>query len=425
MRGAGGYWLRDRVSSMPHRSDGFAAGGKLYSRRTATLLFGVSLSFLATASTAKPDPLTKEIVARSQLSAGNIDRLVRVFAKARRGEPITLGVIGGSITEGGIASAPQKSYAGLLLAWWREKFPGCEVRMINAGRGGTGSIYGALRAGKDLLSGLPDFVVVEFAVNDNWTDGEAYEGLVRQILAQPNSPAVLLLFMMWEQGGNDQAMQARIGAHYQLPMVSFRDALWPEMAAGRLRWSDYIVDTVHPNDAGHAIAARFVTEMLNKALDADASASTIATALPAPLNGDAFQFVRWREAADLDPIENENWSLTPDHGGVATWGPAGISGRISFDWAGTGLVAVFIRTPDDRCRIRFSIDGNAPQSLDSSTQPRRRVVILAQGLAPGPHTVRIERLYDDGAVQAPVEDIRLVGLGSIGVAQNSNQRLGG
>ena len=51
-------------------------------------------------------------------------------------------------------------------------------------------MYGALRAGRDLLSGAPDLVVIEFAVNDNWTDGEAYEGLVRQILAQPNHPPI-------------------------------------------------------------------------------------------------------------------------------------------------------------------------------------------------------------------------------------------
>ena len=140
--------------------------------------------------------------------------------------------------------------------------------MINAGLGGTGSMYGALRAGRDLLSSLPDFVVVEFAVNDNWTDGEAFEGLVRQILAQPNPPAVLLLFMMWEKGGNDQEMQSKVGAHYRLPMVSFRDAIWPEIEAGRLKWSDYIVDTVHPTDAGHAAAARFITAMCDTALNA-------------------------------------------------------------------------------------------------------------------------------------------------------------
>ena len=408
---------------MQYRSNGYAVGRILYSRRTATLMFGASLFALPAASAVTRDPLTKEIIARSQVSSGNIARLARVFAKARRGEPITLGVIGGSITAGGISSEPQKSYAGLLLAWWRQKFPNCDIRMINAGLGGTGSIYGALRANKDLLSEQPDFVVVEFAVNDNWTDGEAYEGLLRQILSEPNSPAVLLLFMMWEQGGNDQAMQAKIGAHYDLPMVSFRDAIWPEMAAGRLRWSDYIVDTVHPNDAGHAIAARLVTAMLDKALNADASASGMIGALPAPLNKDAFQFVRWREATDLYPAGNDNWDLTPDDGGRAVWGPTGMAGSISFDWAGTGLVAVFTRAPDDLYRVRFSIDNGVFQTLDSSTQPKRRVIILAQDLAPGHHTVRIERVYNGSTGMAPAEDIRLVGLGSIGVSQGQNQRL--
>lgn len=410
---------------MQHRSHGFAAGGTLYTRRTATLMFGAGLFALPAASASTRDPLTKEVIARSQVSAGNTARLAKLFARARRGESITLGVIGGSITAGGISSAPQRSYAGLLLAWWRQKFPGCHIRMVNAGLGGTGSIYGALRANQDLLSEQPDFVVVEFAVNDNWTDGEAYEGLLRQILAQPNSPAVLLLFMMWEQGGNDQAMQSRIGAHYDLPMVSFRDAIWPEMAAGRLRWSDYIVDTVHPNDAGHAIAARLVTAMLDKTLNSDASASGTIGALPAPLNKDAFQFVRWREAADLDPAMTENWDFMPDDSGKSVWGPTGAAGSISFDWAGTGLVAVFTRSPDDLDRIRFSIDGGAFQTLDSSAQPKRRVVILTQDLARGHHTVRIERVYNDSAGTVPAEDIRLVGLGSIGVSQGQSQHLDG
>src|SRR5258708_6259405 len=203
----------------------------LISRRTAGLLLG---SFLAAPANvfAATSPFTNEIFARSQLSNGDPGRPRDGFANAHRGEPITLGVIGGSITVGAFATTRENSYAGRLLTWWREKFPRCDIRMVNAGVGGTGSMYGALRAGKDLLSSTPDFVVIEFAVNDNWTDGEAFEGLVRQILAQPNLPAVLLLFMMWEKGGNDQEMQAKVGAHYQLPMVSFRDALWPEMAAG-------------------------------------------------------------------------------------------------------------------------------------------------------------------------------------------------
>jgi lysophospholipase L1-like esterase len=371
----------------------------LISRRAAALLLGSCLLVPSRLLASVPDRLTSDIVARSQLSTGDLRRLAKVFAKARRGESIKLGVIGGSITVGAIASDPANSYAGLLLAWWRKRFPDCEIDLINAGVSGTGSMYGALRAGRDLLSGTPDLVVIEFAVNDNWTDGEAYEGLVRQVLAQPNQPAAILLFMMWERGGNDQEMQAKVGRHYDLPMVSFRDAMWPEMAAGRMKWSDYIVDTVHPNDAGHAAAARFLMAMCETGMNAVTTKT---------LNVD------WRDAADLVPVGNEGWRQSVDDKNRPIWVATPRAGRISFDWFGTGLVAVFARAPDDLNRLRVCVDGAAFQTLDASIQPRREIIILAEGLAPGRHTVELVPLDDGGKPGTASDGVRLMGLGSIG-----------
>jgi lysophospholipase L1-like esterase len=388
---------------------------RLISRRAAALLFGSCVLAPSRMLASTPDRLTGDIVARSQLSTGDLGRLAKVFARARRGEPIKLGVIGGSITAGAIASDPGNSYSGLLLAWWRKRFPKCEIDLINAGVGGTGSMYGALRAGRDLLSGTPDLVVIEFAVNDNWTDGEAYEGLVRQVLAQPNQPAVILLFMMWERGGNDQEMQAKVGAHYHLPMVSFRDAMWPEMAAGRIKWSDYIVDTVHPNDAGHAAAARFLTAMCETGMNATATKAFNADdALPPPLHSLAFQQVDWRDAADLVPALNEGWRQTADDDNKPIWMGAKRGLRISFDWWGTGLVAVLAHAPDDRHRLRVGIDGASFQTLDASIQPKRGIIILAKDLAPGRHTVELVPLDDGGQPDTAGDGVRLVGLGSIG-----------
>ena len=65
----------------------------------------------------------------------NTDRLFHVFAKARRGEPITVGVIGGSITAGAMASATEKNYASLVTQWWRQTFPKSNIRLVNAGIG--------------------------------------------------------------------------------------------------------------------------------------------------------------------------------------------------------------------------------------------------------------------------------------------------
>jgi hypothetical protein len=390
----------------------------LISRRMAGLLLGSCLVSPAKAL-ASVDALTDEIVARSQVSTGDLARLMNVFARASRGEPITLGVIGGSITLGAFATVEKNSYAARLLSWWREQFPGCEIRMVNAGVGGTGSMYGALRAGNDLLSSVPDFVVIEFAVNDNWTDGEAFEGLVRQILAQPNLPAVLLLFMMWQEGGNDQEMQARVGAHYRLPMVSFRDALWPEMKAGRLKWSDYIVDTVHPTDAGHAAAARFITTMCNNALKAAlAGKSSVADPLPAPLFTDAFQHVRWRDAAALDPVENDGWRLVFGDNGVSSWNNSKAPGRVAFDWSGTGLVAVFAGPPYEFGDVRFCIDRTSLQTLDALNQPKRAVVVLAKDLPPGRHVVELACVDDGNGSSANDRKVSLLGIASIGVTDD-------
>jgi lysophospholipase L1-like esterase len=400
----------------PHHRTGMIRAGLLPTRRAATLLLGAGVAAFAglsirTAETAPSDP-----VARSQLAVGDPWRLRRAFAKARRGEPLTLGVIGGSITCGAIASSPDRGYVASVLAWWRASFPQSEMRLVNAGLSGTGSLYGAFRVQRDLLEAKPDVVIVEFAVNDAWIDGAAYEGLLRQILARPNVPAVVLLFMMYDTGGGDQEMQSKVGAHYNLPMVSVRDALWPDIAAGHIRWHDYFVDNVHPNDAGHAFAARCVTALLEKTgAEETPRGRDPLDPLPAPLHSDAFQFVDWRENATLTPVRNDGWTPVRDDNGKSLWAATSASGRIAFDWSGTGIVALLARPLDDQGRVRFWIDDAPSLTLDASALIKRNIVVVAEGLGRGQHRIAIERV--DPPTGAGGENIRfgLTGLGAIGV----------
>jgi Carbohydrate esterase 2 N-terminal len=118
--------------------------------------------------------------------------------------------------------------------------------------------------------------------------------------------------------------------------------------------------------------------------------------LSPPLHSDAFQQVGLRDAIDLVPVENEGWRQTVDDENKPVWVGTARAGRISFDWWGTGLVAVFARAPDDRNRLRVCIDGASFQTLDASIQPRRGIIILAEGLASGPHTVELVSLDDGG-----------------------------
>ncbi|MHB9037139.1 MAG: SGNH/GDSL hydrolase family protein, partial [Armatimonadota bacterium] len=144
----------------------------------------------------------QKLADKSIVSSGDASRLLRVMAKAKRGEKVVVGMIGGSITEGALASAPDKCWAALVARWWRDTFPKAKIEFINAGIGATGSDIGAHRAFKHLLKHNPDFVVAEYAVNDITNEAcvETLEGLVRQVLNRKNHPALMLLFTMKSLG---------------------------------------------------------------------------------------------------------------------------------------------------------------------------------------------------------------------------------
>ena len=170
-------------------------------------------------------------------NVGDVSRMKEVMARAKRGGRLVIGFIGGSITQGSLSSTPQTCYAYRVYTWWKETFPQAEFVYCNAGIGGTTSEFGAARVGTDLLAERPDFVIVEFSVNDESTEHfkETYEGLVRKILGAAWNPAVLLVHNVFSHNGaNAQVMHAAIGRHYDLPSVSMQNSIYPEVVAGRI-----------------------------------------------------------------------------------------------------------------------------------------------------------------------------------------------
>lgn len=366
-----------------------------------------------------------DIVGRSLVAAGDPARLCQALAKARRGEPVTVAVIGGSITAGARASVKEKNYANLFARWWRETFPKSRIELVNAGIGATGSNYGALRARRDLLGHRPDVVVVEYGVNDPDLEScaETLEGLVRQILRQPGRPAVMLLFMMHRDGGNAQEWHGKVGRHYGLPMVSLRDALWPEIQAGRLRWGDVEDDQVHPNDRGHAHAAGFLTaalEPLLRLLPDDGRLPPVA-AVPPPLLGDLFEHVSLIDAADLRPVVNDGWAYDPE---TRSWRSDRPGSRIAFEIEGRVILADDWHINGPMGMVRVQVDDRPPLVRDAWYEMTwggyRRTQQLARDLAPGKHRVVFEVLADRNPRSAGHE-YRVMGLGAAGVAASGDR----
>lgn len=53
---------------------------------------------------------------------GNLYRLKQFLERAKRGEKLNIGFIGGSITMGCAATTPQKAYAWLIYEWFQKNF---------------------------------------------------------------------------------------------------------------------------------------------------------------------------------------------------------------------------------------------------------------------------------------------------------------
>ena len=88
----------------------------------------------------------------------------------------------------------------------------------------------------DVLMYQPDFVVVDFSVNDLEVPfrQETYEGVVRKLLAWPSHPAVVLLNnVYYDTGATAQDEHNAVGDHYGVPHVSIRDSIYKDLRAGK------------------------------------------------------------------------------------------------------------------------------------------------------------------------------------------------
>ncbi len=254
----------------------------------------------------------KTMIEKSLMQLGNTERLSKVIDKAKKGENVTLGFIGGSITQGaGAIPINEKCYAKVFYEDFAKRYMnGGECIFVKAGVGGTPSELGMIRFERDVLrdgAAKPDLIVIEFAVNDEGdeTKGVCYESLVRKALALPWKPAVVLLFAVFSNDWNLQDRLAPVGRNYGLPMVSVLDAVSPQFpllpAEGRvISKNQYFYDVYHPSNLGHQIMADCLSHLVDKVNDKCAGATSDGAGFGIDMDLDK---IRPAIGADFESIE--------------------------------------------------------------------------------------------------------------------------
>ena len=314
--------------------------------------------------------VTDNMYNRALLSEGNTSRLAAAMEKAKNGESITVAAIGGSITQGTAASSTNSCYASKFFSWWQEKFPECEVNTVNAGIGGTDSYLGVHRADEQLLSYNPDVVVIEFSVNDTdkTMNKYSYDSLVRKVLSAENEPAVILLFTTQEDGTSLQDVHKEIGKAYDLPMISYREAVYPEVAAGTINWKDISPDNIHPNDIGHGIIGQLLSRYLDGIYDSD-TASLAAEVTAFDTEGYTNDYYKNAKLVNASQIEytadgfevgqNKVYTQFPEN-----WITEG-GGTLSFDVECQNIGILYLKTTDGKSgTYEVYVDGERKGKLE-------------------------------------------------------------
>lgn len=204
---------------------------------------------------------------KGYINRGNLYRIKEMMRRAEAGDRITIGFLGGSITQGAVSEYHSNCYAHLVYEWFVQKFPKSAFTYANAGIGGTTSYFGVARVDRDLMVYHPDLVFIEFSVNDdnNLFFKETYEGLVRHVYSNALQPAVALIHnIMYDHGTTAQEIHSQIGQHYELPCVAMQPTIYERVKAGEIPNREITPDDLHPNALGHSLVASVVISMLDE-----------------------------------------------------------------------------------------------------------------------------------------------------------------
>lgn len=223
-------------------------------------------------------------------------------------QPIRIVALGDSTTEAGWQGNVESVYAERLERSLRAQ--GFDALVTNAGLSGTTSKQAVERLGRDVRRHRPDYVIIQFGINDSWID--AHEGrseprltldefdmslstIVAKLRADGAKPILMTPNpMRWselygreywdhpELGFDAEdprginrlldvyAQRVRDIAHREgVPLVDVMERFEAYDRVPGQSISEILLpnDDIHPNDAGHAMIAEWLTALLVEDLE--------------------------------------------------------------------------------------------------------------------------------------------------------------
>ncbi|KAI0772917.1 hypothetical protein BD413DRAFT_663067 [Trametes elegans] len=210
----------------------------------------------------KYDPI---VLSQTRFHTGSGARIQRVINKALAGLPVTISVLGGSVSAchgAGDDPLSPTCYPARFFNWWNGVFPHPASELTNGAMRRTSSSYFAF-CNAHHIPDITDLVIVELDVDDANTEAsmDEFELLIRSTLIRPDSPAVLILGHFSPQIAQSKGFagadhwHSLVAHFYDVPHVSIKPILYPKYMADPASINKYFTDPVLANSAGHEVIA--------------------------------------------------------------------------------------------------------------------------------------------------------------------------
>lgn len=199
----------------------------------------------------------------------NRDALSNTLAKLKSGAPISVVFWGDSITAGADATDPEHRFAQRVVDGLKQKFPKAQIRVHNAGIGGSDTRTRLPHFQKEVLAYNPDLIIVEF-INDirlplNIVKTN-FEGILEQvqslgielIVVAPHFPEPSIVHAKSWDSFSSNPYILFLRKFSRDSKVAFADvsARWEHLDRMGLRPDMVLVDNIiHPNNLGHQVYA--------------------------------------------------------------------------------------------------------------------------------------------------------------------------
>ena len=207
------------------------------------------------------------------------DQLPRTIQKLRDSQPLTIALLGDSISTGCNASgwanvAPfQPPYQDLLVLHLESVY-GVKPTLKNFAVGGTDTAWGLANIGK-VIDAQPDLVLLAFGMNDAaGRSAQSYQANIQAMLAavskvRPDTEFILVATMLgnkdWTTLRHERFPQYRDAlAGLCRPGIALADmtSVWTELLKHKQDWDLTGNGVNHPNDFGHRVYAQVLSVLL-------------------------------------------------------------------------------------------------------------------------------------------------------------------